>query len=72
MEAPQLHGAGHLFNAFDTWIDTSVGSAELRAGRNKVAVKTCDDSGGWNFYFRIAGDAYALVSIGLISFAPGR
>ncbi len=43
-------------NAFATWVDTSIGAADLRAGRNKIAVKTCDEDGGWRFYFRLAGD----------------
>lgn len=43
-------------NPFDTWEDTSVGTAELREGRNQIAVKTCDVVGGWTFYFRLAGD----------------
>ncbi len=43
-------------NPFQTWVDTSFGTAELQEGRNAIAVKTCDVSGGWSFYFRLAGD----------------
>lgn len=43
-------------NPFHSWEDTAVGRAELREGRNQIAVKTCDISGGWTFYFRLAGD----------------
>jgi 4-amino-4-deoxy-L-arabinose transferase-like glycosyltransferase len=42
-------------NPFYTWVDSSVGTVALREGRNAIAVKTCDDTGGWTFYFRLAG-----------------
>jgi len=43
-------------NAFYSWVDTAVGTVDLREGRNAIAVKTCDVDGGWTFYFRLAGD----------------
>lgn len=42
-------------NPFQTWVDTANGSIDLREGRNRIAVKTCDIVGGWVFYFRLAG-----------------
>jgi 4-amino-4-deoxy-L-arabinose transferase-like glycosyltransferase len=38
------------------WMDTLEGVLPLQAGRNSVAVKTCDGEGTWRFYFRLAGD----------------
>ncbi len=43
-------------NPFQTWVDTSNGRIDLRAGRNSIAVKTCDIAGAWRFYFRLAGN----------------
>lgn len=43
-------------NPFQTWIDTRIGKADLKQGRNSIAVKTCDLGGAWTFYFRLAGD----------------
>ncbi len=42
-------------NAFNTWIDTQHATINLNEGRNRIAVKTCDLSGAWRFYFRLAG-----------------
>ncbi len=41
-------------NAFFTWIDTSFGDVTLREGRNSIAVKSCNISGGWRMFFRLA------------------
>ena len=38
----------------DALADASSGDVELRAGRNTVAVWTCDQRGDWRFYFRLA------------------
>jgi 4-amino-4-deoxy-L-arabinose transferase-like glycosyltransferase len=45
----------------DTRVDGEVGSARLAAGRNRVAVRTCDVRDEWVFYFRLAAaDGSAL------------
>lgn len=38
----------------DAFADAWAGDFELRAGRNTVAVWTCDERGDWRFYFRLA------------------
>jgi len=42
-----------LKSARDSFVDPEVGRARLRAGRNTVALKTCDIVGDWKFYFRL-------------------
>jgi hypothetical protein len=37
----------------DALADAWTGNVELRAGRNTVAVWTCDERGDWRFYFRL-------------------
>jgi 4-amino-4-deoxy-L-arabinose transferase-like glycosyltransferase len=39
----------------ETRVDAEVGNARLHAGRNTIAVRTCDVRDEWVFYFRIAG-----------------
>jgi 4-amino-4-deoxy-L-arabinose transferase-like glycosyltransferase len=38
----------------DALADATSGAAELRGGRNTVAVWTCDERGDWRFYFRLS------------------
>ena len=40
-------------NRQETLIDNEVGTAHLHAGRNLVAVKTCDVRDDWRFFFRL-------------------
>jgi 4-amino-4-deoxy-L-arabinose transferase-like glycosyltransferase len=49
----------------DEWLaDSRTSPARLRAGRNTVAVRTCEDTGDWRFYFRIAApDGHPLTDI---------
>jgi hypothetical protein len=38
----------------DEWLaDAEVATARLRAGRNTVAIRTCEVTGDWRFYFRM-------------------
>ena len=40
----------------DDWLaDSEVGDVVLRAGPNAVAVRSCDSTGDWRFYFRLTG-----------------
>ena len=41
-------------NAHGVRIDSEVGTAALRPGRNTVAVKVCGEGDQWSFYFRLA------------------
>ncbi|MEO8603853.1 MAG: glycosyltransferase family 39 protein [bacterium] len=36
-----------------TLVDSSSGTLQLAAGRNTLAVRSCDDTGDWRFYFRL-------------------
>jgi 4-amino-4-deoxy-L-arabinose transferase-like glycosyltransferase len=45
-----LHPRG---SRHDTIVDTEVGESHLRAGRNFVAVKSCEIRDDWKFYFRL-------------------
>ena len=40
-------------NPEQTLIDASSGTLELAAGRNRIAVRSCDDIGDWRFSFRL-------------------
>jgi hypothetical protein len=49
----------------DEWLaDSRTSSVRLRAGRNTVAIRTCEDTGDWRFYFRMAApEGRALTGI---------
>ena len=41
-------------NRHESLIDTEAGTSKLNAGRNLVALKTCEVRDDWRFYFRLA------------------
>jgi hypothetical protein len=49
----------------DEWLaDSEVATTRLRAGRNTVAIRTCEEIGDWRFYFRLAApDGGALPDV---------